>query len=60
MGCVALQPFATGGNRLYLDIEGVTGGPRYPGYTTQVSSENTIHVNYNLISKSSQKFPLQF
>jgi hypothetical protein len=34
MGCMIPQPFATGGNRSYLEFWVVTGSPRYSGYFT--------------------------
>jgi hypothetical protein len=36
MGCMAPQPFATGGNRSYLELWAVTGVPWYPGYNTPI------------------------
>jgi hypothetical protein len=33
-GCLVPQPFAAGGNRLYLEFWAITGGPRYSGYIT--------------------------
>jgi hypothetical protein len=32
MGCIVSQPFATGGNRSYLEFWAVTSSPCYPGY----------------------------
>jgi hypothetical protein len=34
MGCMVPQPFAAGGNRLYLDFWAITSDPRYLGYKT--------------------------
>jgi hypothetical protein len=34
LGCMVLQPYTMGGNRLYPEFWVVTGGPWYPGYIT--------------------------
>jgi hypothetical protein len=35
-GCMVLQPFATGGNRSYLEFLAVTSGLRYTWYITPI------------------------
>jgi hypothetical protein len=35
-GCMVSQPFATRGNRSYLEFWVVTGNPWYPGYFTPI------------------------
>jgi hypothetical protein len=36
MGYMVPQPFAAGGNQLYLEFWAVTDGPWYPGYITPI------------------------
>jgi hypothetical protein len=42
MGCMAAQPFSTGGNQSYLDFWAITNDPRYPRYKTQTNFQQKI------------------
>jgi hypothetical protein len=43
MGCMVPEPFATRGNRSYLEYWAITDNPWYLGYFTQtVASESSI------------------
>jgi hypothetical protein len=57
IGCMASEPFAARGNRLYLDIWVVTSGTGYLGYITptvapEPSVERVASVDHSMVGET--------